>query len=707
MTRPRSPMLPWALVAALARLSFSTAVSPVAEVIDLLEDLEVKVTTDGNAEAATYDKFACFCRDTTTSKSGSITSSRDTINTKSSTIESKTATKEAKIEELNGLQKDHESYVRDLADLTARHDKETAEYQAKEADLSNALRSLNSAMQAMEGSKPPPAFLAVDDKVQRSLALAGVMDLISEPKRQEISSLLQTTATVDPNDPVFKYHSQGIIDILKKLRTDFDDQKTTLVIEWGKTVTTFSASKSGLEGKISSAESQIDDLKNNVIPTLTGEIADARSDLVNTEASLKDDQVYLQDLTELCETRAQEWDQRSALRKDELEAIQKALAVLKDDVHGRDTEVNKRALLQSLPLATPKVGTVSLHSTGPSFLQEQLSSASHEEVSLSSKTNKIAALLRQEGTRLHSSLLTAAAAQVAPTPFGKVKDLIQKLIERLIEEAAAEASKKGFCDENLGKAEKDRDYRLSDAKDLNQELKQLELKEDELQAEIAMLNEAIKKLKETLRIATEQRDADHNVNIHTISEAKFGLDGVKRAIVILKVFYKNAGKASVFQQISPVDEDLDAQNARAGFSGAYQGDQDSSTAIIGLLEVIESDFDRTIRKTTEAEAAAHAEFVLFERASKADISGKEEKRSLDQEDLITTQDTITEKMQALKKTQELLDSALKELEVLKPTCIDTTMKYSERMQKRQDEIDALKRAVCILDTDGVESGCEQ
>merc|ERR1712014_256355 len=102
------------------------------------------------------------------------------------------------------------------------------------------------------------------------------------------------------------------------------------------------------------------------------------------------------------------------------------------------------------------------------------------------------------------------------------------------------------------------------------------------------------------------------------------------AIVVLKTFYKQAAKATVsFVQVhaSPVDEDTQGP----GFTGAYKGNQEKSTGIIGLLEVIESDFERTIATTTEAEKTAAADFVEFDRQARADIASMETKIELNTE----------------------------------------------------------------------------
>merc|ERR1719436_888010 len=106
--------------------------------------------------------------------------------------------------------------------------------------------------------------------------------------------------------------------------------------------------------------------------------------------------------------------------------------------------------------------------------------------------------------------------QVASDPFGKVKTLIQQLIERLISEATSEATKKGFCDEELGKAKKDRDFRLADTVKLDVEIKGLNLKKDELEEEIELLTGQITKLKEDLAEATRLRGEEHDENMETI-----------------------------------------------------------------------------------------------------------------------------------------------------------------------------------------------
>merc|ERR1719408_140218 len=54
-------------------------VSPVQKVVTMLEDLQTQTVTEGKAEAKTYDKFACFCKDMTEEKTWDIEDAQDLI----------------------------------------------------------------------------------------------------------------------------------------------------------------------------------------------------------------------------------------------------------------------------------------------------------------------------------------------------------------------------------------------------------------------------------------------------------------------------------------------------------------------------------------------------------------------------------------------------------------------------------------------------
>merc|ERR1719409_1405969 len=65
----------------------SSDVTPLEKVIIMLEDLQTEVVTEGKAEAKTYDKFACFCKDMTKEKTEAIEAGQEEQGVLQSAIE--------------------------------------------------------------------------------------------------------------------------------------------------------------------------------------------------------------------------------------------------------------------------------------------------------------------------------------------------------------------------------------------------------------------------------------------------------------------------------------------------------------------------------------------------------------------------------------------------------------------------------------------
>merc|ERR1719217_348860 len=73
----------------------SDEVSPTEKVVTMLEDLQTQVVLEGKAEAKTYDKFACFCKDMSEEKTWDIEDAQDLINELTATINELSADREA------------------------------------------------------------------------------------------------------------------------------------------------------------------------------------------------------------------------------------------------------------------------------------------------------------------------------------------------------------------------------------------------------------------------------------------------------------------------------------------------------------------------------------------------------------------------------------------------------------------------------------
>merc|ERR1719213_624718 len=244
-------------------------------------------------------------------------------------------------------------------------------------------------------------------------------------------------------------------------------------------------------------------------------------------------------------------------------------------------------------------------------------------------------LLKGKGQELKSTLLTSLATKIAADPLAKVKKLIQELIERLLTEAANEANQKGWCDKAMADATQKRTYAANEVEDLNAKMAKYEALSANLNEEIGVLNDEIKELKASQADAEKERKLEKSENSNTVTEAKAGLAAVQQAIDILDKFYKTASKESVdlsLAQKGPLD---DAPDTSSKTGEAYKGAAAESGGIIGMLEVIESDFVRTIKETEMAEEQAEADHLAFMTETSKSLAqknmAKDQKKKLDDE----------------------------------------------------------------------------
>merc|ERR1719333_1468141 len=137
------------------------------------------------------------------------------------------------------------------------------------------------------------------------------------------------------------------------------------------------------------------------------------------------------------------------------------------------------------------------------------------------------------------------------------------------------------------------------------------------------------------------------------------------------------------------------------FDEPYKGMGGESGGVVGMIEVIQSDFARLESETTSAEDTAKKEYDEFMADSSADKEAKsadiEHKSGKKQNDEQSLQEAKTD----LDGTQKELDAALTYYEKLKPSCMDAGETYEERVARRKEEIASLKEALSILEGEAV------
>merc|ERR1719277_2946975 len=259
-------------------------------------------------------------------------------------------------------------------------------------------------------------------------------------------------------------------------------------------------------------------------------------------------------------------------------------------------------------------------------------------------------------------------------PFAKVIGMIEDLLARLKEQAQAEAEHKAWCDEQLKENKHKRDAKTAAVEKLAAEIA-------DMGAQIDVLIQEQSELTKAMADATEIRQKEKAENLDAIADAQAGSTAVANALSILQEFYSS--QSSFLQRGKQVPE-------MAEYKGMSGG------GVIGMLEVIQTDFMRLEADTKAAEAQAAKEYDAFMAESTATKKKKHEeevKLKLDK-DQAEFDKAELEKDQAAEQAE--LDAANQYYAELKPQCLQVPVSYEERVQKREEELAALNEAYDIL-----------
>ena len=675
-------------------------VSPIAKVIELIKNLEKDVSEAGAKEAAEYDKFACFCKHQDENKNKAIEKSEERIEV----LEADIADFEAEISDLDKDINELGKRIKEVEGEIETKDKARAEthkdYVAEEEDLSSAISAIKRAMKALKDSKGEMEGDADLDFLQ-SIS-AKVLTVVSRSRSAQISaeevqkmvSFSQRAKRAVPmtgKGHDYEYRSNDIIDTLQELLRTFNTNLKECENEEFESMSAHQKARLDLtnEKKFKTKEKEEKEAR---VDHLSEKLHTAQQNKDEETDAKESDEEFLDELHKQCEKKAKNWDQRSTARAKEIAALNEVVNIL--DTGAKDNySANKK-----LNLAATS-SQISKQTKSATFLQLK-SVGSNAEAAV----QRVVDLLSVRGAKLQSTALTGLASQIVmgKDHFAKVRGVIKDLIQRLEDDAEAEAEQKSFCDTEMKAAIDNRDEQSLKMEAEKSTLAAKRAEKKELEAENKKLQEEIVELNLGIRDAKELREQEKASNEKTISMSTAGKEAVEKAIEVLSSMYSASALVQNKAQYKPPKSGRDGKTVgdmAPGSSdlGDYEGNKAQGGGIIALCEVIVSDFERTIEQTEEDEKDAVKAFEDFESDSKKSIKDKKGEKKNNDGDIASCNDAITEAKDLLMEAMESKKGAEKELTKLKPMCVDQPETYEQRVQKREEEIQALKDAMQALD----------
>jgi len=647
------------------------AVTPVQKVVQMLENMLQKGKSEKHQEQVQFAAYKQFCDDTSVEKQRAVEEAGQKITVLKADISKFSSDSEQLTKEIAGHDEDMSVWTGDSKAATKVREIEKADYDAMHRDYTESVDALQRAIAVLKQQ----AY----DRPQTTLAQVSALkqlDLIPKEAKKAIDLFLQQNlqdglAASAPEASAYEFQSHGIIEVLEKLMDKFVDERTDLEKQEMNAKHAFEILLQDLTAQIDQAtqdRSQKAEMKAKKLQAK----ADSQGDLEDTTTTMEADKKYHGDLTATCQQKASDFESRQQLRADELVAIGKAIEILSSAAVSGHAE-------KYLPTLVQKASGAKGRSLA-AFRSEQMGPGQAQA--------KAALYLQSRAQQLDSRVLSSLAAHVGDDPFAKVKKMIKDLLVRLMEEANEEAEHKGWCDTELATNEQTRKEKTEAVETLHAEVDELEASIAKLTEEVAELTQAVADLGTAMSTATTNRQEEKATNTQTVKDAQEAQTAVAQALTVLTQFYASAGEATALVQRRQAPPPV--------FDEAYKGMRAENGGVIGMLQVIESDFARLEAETAAAEALAQKEYDTLMTDSSVDKAAKskdiEHKTAKKQDE----SQALTTKRSDVEGTQKELDAALAYFDKLKPSCVDTGVTFEDRVTRRKEEIASLQEALRIL-----------
>lgn len=514
-------------------------------------------------------------------------------------------------------------------------------------------------------------------------------DLLPAGAQKAIQSFLQVhgpdyeddenLAVAAPEANAYEFQAQGVVDMLSHLNEKFFTEREALEKKELESRHAFGVLQQDLNTQVKGATEAREEKKVAKSKSLQA-AADAKGDLRDTIGTRDDDMKYLADLTATCDEKATAFEKRQQLRSEELTAVKKAIEILSGDAVSGASEKHLPQLLQ-------------VHKKHAALVQ--LRSSSENPTS----QQRVAMYLKQQSTRLNSRVLSTIAMRIATDPFKKVKKMVKDLIVKLMEQANEEADHKGWCDMELGTNGNTREEKTTSVETLTAEIDELKASVAKLAEDIAGLADEIKLLEADVAKATAIRNEEHEKNTIAIKDAQEAQKAIDSALDTLNDFYGQAAQATSLVQ--PEKPSLLQNHKGHGkqpeiFDEPYKGMGGENGGVIGMLEVIDADFQHLESTAKAQEDEASKEY--FEFIGDSNVNKAKKQSDFDHMTGMkqNQEQALQERTKDLAGTQKELDAANAYFDKLKGSCMAQPESYEERVARRKEEIESLQEALRIL-----------
>jgi len=679
--------------------------SPVSKVVGLLESLAKKTEDDGKKDWDVYETYVCWAKaviDQKTASNAAASSKIDELKTFTTDIEA------GRIEftsERGQLTKELGEINADIEEAQNLREKDHKEFLAAKDEMFKGIAALNESLdvlkETIDGRRKDSMMLQrgqseLEEGFAETLEDAASLHHAVELSKNMLSAgdavFLRHLLTGTVPKPVWKKPNRKAT-----FKTSYKARSLKIVSVLEKMQATFSLNLKAAEQKEAKAKAEHDklmDAKTNLkdatedqleksaaengARSLTKEEAQIELDALAQQVS--NDERFISQTEKSLEETKTAYKDRVARRGAEIEALNKAVAIL----HAGDArELFKR----------------SFNSQGYDFLQtNQKISAS-----IASKQHEAASMLQKISRSVADPRLTALVSLMkssVSSHFTEVIRAIDTLINALKAEQDEDLDKKETCEADRAtatravvKASRTIDETTDGVAKLKSEIadidKEVESKQQAID-EIKKDSAEAENNRKSAKAAFETENKDDKDAIQIIKKAKSVLTDFYSQNKLVFVQHKDRfGKPSIVAGKAPPPPP-------ATWDAPYGGKTEETTSILAMMEMIVADIEDDISKGKISEGNAQKEFDAMEGEFQLQIKGLND-------DITKLTDTKAQRGQKVvtlveQKTNLATEvrTFMKKIADADPACSYFINNFKLRTDNRNIEIDGLHKAKALL-----------
>jgi septal ring factor EnvC (AmiA/AmiB activator) len=636
------------------------AANPIRKVVTMLQNMQKKISSEGEKKEAAFDKYMCYCKNADSTLGQGISDAQTKIPQVESAIKEGAASKKQMEADLKDAQVGRVEAKDTIAKSTAIREREAKAFAAKKSELDTNIGALNKAIPAIEKGMSG-AFLQTNAaSTLRQISLSA--DMISAD-RDLLASFLSTGSNYAPK-------SGEITGILKTLKDEMEKDLAGATSDENSAIASCDSLIAAKEKEIQALTKGIES-KTMRIGELGVKIAQMENDLEDTKEGLAEDQKFYADLDKNCALKKAEWAAYKEMEAKELVALADTIKILNDD---DALELFKK----TLPGASS------------SFMQVQVGKSATQHHALSALK-----AVKKADPRLDFIEMAMRGGKMG---FGKIIKMIDNLVVELKAEQGIDSDKKSYCLAEFDKAEDKKKGLDLDISDLGKAIEDNQEQIASLASAIKALAKGIKDLDSSVSEATATRKEEHDNFVETLAANNAAKDLLGFAKNRLQKFYNpKLYKAPPAREVGFAQgQGVAAPPPPPEANLAYKKSGSESGGVINMIDLLVADLDKDIQTSQVDEKDAQSDYETF-------MSDASEKRALDSKAITDNESAKAENESNLQsnkdskgsKTIEAMETA-KYLGGLHGECDWLLKNFDARQAARTGEIDALGKAKSVL-----------